>query len=245
MKKIIMILGMVVFASAFSSLSKESAVLDRAHGVDRDSVVEKTERAISESDFYDQLNFDGKERLSEEVFAKAFQGFKNLKEAGEIDSEAKLLTVCDFSLSSNRKRLWVINTVTGEVVFNSLVAHGKNTGEEYAVNFSNKENSYQSSIGFYVTEQPYFGENGYSLRLSGKDEGYNDRAMQRAIVLHGADYVSEDFAVKHRRIGRSWGCPAVPRALAEPMIDAIKGKSVLFIYYPDRQYLENSVWLKG
>jgi len=131
------------------------------------------------------------------------------------------------------------------VLFNSLVAHGKNTGEEFATNFSNTESSLQSSLGFYITENTYEGENGYSLRLEGMDSGFNDAAMQRSIVMHGADYVSEDFAAQHQRIGRSWGCPAVPRALAAPIIDTVKGQSCLFIYYPDQNYLSQSKWLNS
>ena len=131
-----------------------------------------------------------------------------------------------------------------KVLFNSLVAHGKGTGEEFATAFSNIESSHQSSLGFYVTETTYNGSNGYSLKLIGMDKGYNDAAMQRAIVMHGADYVSEDFIKAEKRLGRSWGCPAVPRALAEPIINTIKDKTLLFIYYPDQQYLSQSEWLK-
>ena len=132
-----------------------------------------------------------------------------------------------------------------KVIFNSLVAHGKNTGEEFAQKFSNTESSLQSSLGFYITEATYNGSNGYSLKLLGMDSGYNDAALQRAIVMHGADYVSEDFIKNQKRLGRSWGCPAVPRALAEPIINTIKGKNCLFIYYPDTQYLASSTWLKS
>ena len=194
---------------------------------------------------YSKLDFTGKNTLNFEVFEKAMKGFENLKKAGKIDAETKLLTVCDFSLSSNKKRLWIFNTETGEILFNSLVAHGKNTGEEFATKFSNTESSLQSSMGFYLTDATYHGENGYSLKLLGMDSGYNDAALKRAVVMHGADYVSEEFAAKHKRIGRSWGCPAVPRALAEPIINTIKGKNVLFIYYPDQKYLSTSKWLNA
>ena len=106
------------------------------------------------------------------------------------------------------------------------------------------ESSYQTSLGFYITEGTYQGNNGYSLKLLGMDSGYNDAALKRAIVMHGADYVNENFARSQHRIGRSWGCPAVPRELAEPIINTIKGKNCLFIYYPDHQYLSSSKWLK-
>lgn len=193
---------------------------------------------------YSSLDFQNKNLLKEDVFNKAYLGFENLKKAGKLDAEAHLLTVCDFSLSSSQKRLWVIDLEKKTIVFNSLVAHGKNTGEEFAENFSNVESSLQSSMGFYVTETTYTGSNGYSLKLLGMDNGYNDLALQRAIVMHGAKYVSEDFIKNQKRLGRSWGCPAVPVELAEPIINTIKGKNCLFIYYPDKEYLANSQWLK-
>lgn len=204
----------------------------------------KTAKNTAEN-LYNSLSFENLNTLKPDVFYKAFLGFNNLKKAGKLPEEAHLLTVCDFSLSSTVKRLWVIDLNEHKILFNSLVAHGKNTGEEFAQNFSNTESSYQSSLGFYVTESTYNGNNGYSLKLLGMDSGYNDAALQRAIVMHGADYVSEDFIKSQKRIGRSWGCPAVPRALAEPIINSIKGKNCLFIYYPDEQYLSTSQWLKS
>lgn len=210
-----------------------------------DKVVKSAKSNLNSSEeMYISLQFDNMNILKADVFHKAFTGFNNLKKAGKLPEEAHLLTVCDFSLSSTVKRLWVIDLNEHKILFNSLVAHGKNTGEEFAQKFSNTESSYQSSLGFYVTESTYNGSNGYSLKLLGMDSGYNDAALQRAIVMHGADYVSEDFIKSQKRIGRSWGCPAVPRALAEPIINSIKGKNCLFIFYPDEQYLSNSQWLK-
>lgn len=194
---------------------------------------------------YTAIDFSEGEKLNEEVFRKAMKGFENLKKAGKLPAKAHILSICDFSLSSNAKRLWIIDTDSGKVLFNSLVAHGKNTGEEFATNFSNIENSLQSSMGFFITEDTYEGENGYSLKLEGMDSGYNDAAMRRAIVMHGANYVSPEFAARHKRIGRSWGCPAVPRELAEPIINTVKGKNCMFIYYPDQSYLASSKWLNS
>ena len=176
-------------------------------------------------------------------FSEALKGYYRLKEKGLVKKE--ILTLVDFSLSSNTKRLWVIDLNDKKILFNSLVAHGKNTGEEFARKFSNTESSLQSSLGFYVTESTYNGSNGFSLKLHGMDKGFNDRALQRAIVMHGADYVSEDFIKSQRRIGRSWGCPAVPTVLAKPIINTIKDKNVIFIYYPDQNYLSSSVWLNA
>lgn len=251
MRKIVFALG-VTFALATSYISSDristagnSGVKDTASTIVKQDFKIEEKTLTSTESLYQKISFEGKNKLNFEVFEKALKGFQNLKKAGEIDASTKLLTICDFSLSSNTKRLWVIDTESGEILFNSLVAHGKNTGEEFATNFSNIESSYQSSLGFYLTEATYEGENGYSLRLLGMDSGFNDLALQRAIVMHGADYVSEEFAAQHKRIGRSWGCPAVPRALAAPIINTIKGKNVLFVYYPDQKYLSSSKWLNA
>ncbi|MBP6575762.1 MAG: murein L,D-transpeptidase catalytic domain family protein [Chryseobacterium sp.] len=193
---------------------------------------------------YKNLQFEG-EKLNFEVFEKAFLGFQNLKKSGKLQPTANLLSVCDFSLSSNRKRLWVIDLDEKKILFNSLVAHGKGTGEEFAMSFSNTMDSHQSSLGFYITEQTYNGDNGYSMRLFGMDKGYNDAALERCIVMHGANYVSEDFIRAEKRLGRSWGCPAVPRDLAQPIINTIKNGTCLFVYYPDQNYLAGSEWLKN
>lgn len=254
MKKLILALG-VTFAVATSYISSDRTVTvantnhnstDTLAAPVRFVAASTETKTLSPSEtLYNKINFSNINTLKYDVFEKALTGFENLKKAGKINPETNLLTVCDFSLSSNTKRLWVIDTETGNVLFNSLVAHGKNTGEEFATNFSNIENSLQSSLGFYITDATYEGENGYSLRLLGMDKGFNDNALQRSIVMHGADYVSEDFAKSQKRIGRSWGCPAVPRALAAPIINTIKGQNVLFIYYPDQNYLNKSEWLKS
>lgn len=222
------------------SISKVSTVTEKPIKIS----TEKSGVSISQ-EIYNSLSFKNQQMLNFEVFAKAFLGFEKLKAAGKLPAETKILTVCDFSLSSTVKRLWVIDVAEKKILFNSLVAHGKNTGEEFATRFSNTESSYQSSMGFYVTDATYQGGNGYSLKLLGMDKGYNDAALQRAVVMHGADYVSEEFIAVHKRIGRSWGCPAVPQALAKPIINTIKGKNCLFIYYPDEKYLASSEWLKA
>ncbi|HCA08609.1 murein L,D-transpeptidase catalytic domain family protein [Chryseobacterium sp.] len=211
-----------------------------------DTKSEKTAaKASSSEELYKSIPFDPEHELNYEVFSKALTGFENLKKAGLLNQDSHLLTICDFSMSSNTKRLWVIDTNEKKVLFNSLVAHGKNTGEEFAANFSNTESSLQSSLGFYITDATYQGDNGYSLKLLGMDKGFNDAAYRRAIVMHGAEYVSDEFASMHKRIGRSWGCPAVPKALTQPIINTIKGRNCLFIYYPDQKYLSSSEWLKS
>lgn len=154
-----------------------------------------------------------------------------------------LLTVIDYSLPSTAKRLWVLDLSRGEVLFNELVAHGKNTGENFARHFSNRDRSLQTSLGLFRTVGTYNGSNGYSLKLDGLEPGYNDQAARRAVVMHGAPYVSAEFATEHGRIGRSWGCPALSEKVAAKVIDTIKGGSLVFSYFPDEEWLGHSSFL--
>ncbi|MDD3877083.1 MAG: murein L,D-transpeptidase catalytic domain family protein [Bacteroidales bacterium] len=147
----------------------------------------------------------------------------------------KILTIIDFSLPSTSKRLWTINFETREVLFNTYVAHGKNTGDNIAENFSNTPQSHQSSLGFYLTANSYIGKHGKSLRLIGLERGLNDNAIARAIVIHGADYVSESFINAHGRLGRSHGCPAIPLELTNDFIETVKDGTLLFVYHPSYQ----------
>jgi hypothetical protein len=167
-----------------------------------------------------------------ESFAVALKGFYSLKEKGLIKKD--ILTLVDFSLSSNTKRLWVIDLITGDVLFHSLVAHGRNTGEEFASNFSNSAESYKSSLGFYATGEIYNGKHGMSLKLDGLEKGVNDNARARGVVMHAAEYVSNSFIKNNHRLGRSQGCPAVPVELSKEIISVIKNKSCFFIYHPSR-----------
>jgi len=180
--------------------------------------------------------------LSEKAFQLALKGWTKLKAKGNISKD--ILSICDFTQSSNKKRLYVINLATGTLLFNTLVAHGKNTGEEFAHYFSNKPSSLQSSLGFYLTKEAYEGSHGLGLKLTGIEPGFNDRAEERAIVMHGASYVCNDFIDQYGRLGKSWGCPAVPFEVHEQIINTIKDGSCLFIYYPDKAYLAASKLLK-
>lgn len=180
--------------------------------------------------------------LSDDVYQMALTGWRKLKEGGEVSKD--ILAICDFTQSSNNKRLYVIDLANGALLFNTLVAHGRNTGEEFAHSFSNDESSNKSSLGFYVTGETYTGEHGLSLKLNGKEQGFNDNAGNRAIVMHGADYVSFDFIRQFGRLGRSLGCPAIPFDMHEQIIQAIKEGSCLFIYYPDKNYLLSSNLLR-
>lgn len=226
-------------------IKKETTTANKIETVVETKSAKSKNEASSSAELYSSIVFEADHKLEFNAFSTALRGFENLKKAGMLDQDSHLLTICDFSMSSNSKRLWVIDLNEKKVLFNSLVAHGKNTGEEFAQNFSNTESSYQSSLGFYITDATYQGDNGYSLRLLGMDKGFNDAALKRAVVIHGADYVSDEFAAVHKRIGRSWGCPALPKALSQPIINTIKGKNCLFIYYPDQKYLSSSEWLKA
>lgn len=157
--------------------------------------------------------------------------------------EQPYLTIIDYSLPSVARRLWVLDVRTKRVLFHELVAHGRNSGENFAVAFSNDLGSRQSSIGLYRTEDVYRGQHGGSLRLTGLEPGYNDLAWERAIVMHGARYVSASHAEQYGQLGRSWGCPALPLGTHQRIIERIQGGSAVFVYYPDRTWLRSSRYL--
>lgn len=170
------------------------------------------------------------------IFNTAILGYshtENIRKKG-------IITIIDFSKPSTEERFLVIDLVNKKVLYKCFVAHGKNSGENYAKNFSNQSESLMSSLGFYLTGETYTGENGYSLRLDGLEKGINDHARAREIVIHGAAYVSAEFINKYGRLGRSWGCPALPPGVSKEIIDLISGGSCLFIYGDDVSYKENS-----
>ncbi len=187
---------------------------------------------------YDSLNLEAK-GLSEEAFNYAIRGFEQLKAKGRLVNQ-KIISIVDFTKPSSSKRLFVIDLERTKILFNTYVAHGQNTGQEWARKFSNKHESYQSSLGFYVTSGTYMGKNGFSMQLAGQEAGFNDNAGERAIVMHGAPYVSEGFIRARGYIGRSHGCPAVPEQLNKPIINTIKNGSCLFIYSNDKNYINRS-----
>jgi hypothetical protein len=156
---------------------------------------------------------------------------------------AETLTVIDYSLPSTSPRLWVLDLRTQRIVFEELVAHGRGSGEDLATRFSNDVGSHQSSLGLFVTLDEYSGKHGRSLRLQGLEPGVNDRAFERALVIHGADYVSKTFSARHGRLGRSFGCAALTRDAAPKVIERIRGGSAIFAYYPDPAWLASSSFL--
>ena len=177
-----------------------------------------------------------KNKIKFELFRRAYKGMEKLKLPRNI------LTIIDFDKPSTQKRFWVIDLTKEKLLFETYTAHGKNSGYLYATKFSNTPASNQSSLGFYKTEKTYQGEHGYSLRLKGLEKSINDKAMERAIVIHGAIYVGEDFIRKHKRLGRSWGCPALPTELSTKIIDAIKGGTCLYIHAHNEDYEQKSAY---
>ena len=182
--------------------------------------------------------------IEETVFDLALGAATCAVRAGAVDAP-RTLTVIDYSKPSSEKRLWVYDLATRELLYEELVAHGQGTGANIASKFSNNNESHQTSLGLFVTDTTYVGRNGYSLRLDGLDKGINDRARERAIVMHGAPYVSPAFVKANGRLGRSWGCPAVSEAVAKQLIDRVKGGGLVFAYYPDAQWLKSSKFLRG
>lgn len=192
---------------------------------------------------YSELQL-GQMGLSRQAFEYAMKGFEYLKQNGGIDNDA-VISIVDFSLPSSAKRLFVIDLNNNKILYCTYVAHGHNSGLEYASRFSNKPESNKSSLGFYKTLGTYNGDNGYSLRLEGLEKGINDNANRRDIVIHGAAYVSEGLIRAQGYIGRSQGCPALPEKLHKPIIDKIKNGTCLFIYGKDKNYRNRSRILKA
>jgi len=173
--------------------------------------------------------------LNEAVFEKALTGYYNMKYSGLLHNKP-VLTIADFDQQSSKKRLYIIDLDKKKLILNTWVAHGQNSGGDKPSYFSNTENSNQSSLGFYLTGETYFGKHGRSLKLDGMDQGFNSNARERAIVVHGAEYVCQETIDQLGRLGRSQGCPAVPKKLANKVIDAISDRTVLFINNSEQRY---------
>ena len=187
------------------------------------------------------------ESLRPAVLELALAAYARAEEQGDV--QRPRLTVIDYELPSYSKRLWVIDMTNGRVLHEELVAHGMGspTGSggdmERALAFSNQCGTRKSSLGLFRTAETYQGQHGYSLRLDGLEQGINDAARERTIVVHPADYVTSERAEQHM-VGRSWGCPAVRPEVARTVIDTLKGGALLFAYYPDRKWLAESPMLR-
>jgi len=174
--------------------------------------------------------------LSFDIFRLAITGFEKINEL----QNKKIITIIDYTLPSDQERFFVIDLDKKMLLYKSLVAHGRNSGENRADSFSNTSESLKSCLGFFLTAETYYGKHGYSLKLDGLERGINDNARQRSIVIHGADYVSLSFAKQHGRLGRSWGCPALPVDCTKQIIDQISNGSCIFIYGNDPEYFKTS-----
>ena len=198
---------------------------------------------VETSMLYDELSL-GQLGLGKKAFEYAYKGYKNLLNRGLIAKQS-ILSVIDFSQSSKNKRLYIVDIDKREILINTYVAHGRNSGKEFATSFSNSISSLKSSLGFFITRSTYYGEHGLSLRIDGVEHGINDNAEKRAVVIHGAEYLGEKYLCGNPFCGRSWGCPAVPSDQSSQIIDMIKDGTVMFIYHPTQKYLSKSRILNG
>jgi hypothetical protein len=226
----------IVFAA--TKVHVQSVSLNLLSDNNTTSIAETNATANAIEAEYDSLHLDNM-GLSKTAFTYAMKGFNYLLQQGKVAKD-NIISIVDFSQPSSRKRLFVIDLNNFRVLYNTYVAHGVNSGKEYANQFSNTPESNKSSLGFYETKNTYLGGNGYSLRLAGLERGINDNAEKRDIVIHGAGYVDEALIRSQGYIGRSWGCPALPEKLHKPIIDKIKNGSCLFIYSENNAYLKKS-----
>ena len=238
-------------AALFSSLKAGSKIAPKdlsvaSSVIAAEAIAEKLDlkamSAAASTVLYDSLQLD-KIGLSFEALQYAYLGYMQLQEKGALKNDA-VLSICDFSQSSFKKRLYIIDVKNFKVLKNTYVAHGKNSGLQHATDFSNIPESLQSSLGFFVTKGTYIGKHGLSLKLDGKEKGFNNKAEERAIVIHGADYIGS-HRLGSPYMGRSFGCPAVPQPESKEVINMIKDGTCMFIYHPSKNYLTGSKLLNA
>ncbi len=183
-------------------------------------------------------------RINPRVFALALGAARCATSNGAV-ADPSTLTIIDYSKASTEPRMWVLDLENRALLYEELVSHGQGSGGNFATKFSNSPDSHQTSLGLFVTDSTYVGRNGYSLKLDGLEPGFNDRARERAIVMHGAPYVNDEISRGLGRLGRSHGCPAVREPIARELIDRVKGGSLVFAYYPDKEWLKTSAFLSS
>jgi hypothetical protein len=230
-----------VICSTFLCLFLSSFILPHPENSVSNNKENKITAAKLPLNLYDSLKLDHF-GLTKPAYCAAITGFESLRSTGLLLNN-RILSIVDFSLPSSKKRLFIIDMEDGKLLFNTFVAHGRNSGRDVATKFSNRAHSFQSSLGFYVTGETYHGQHGYSLRLLGLEKGINDNALNRGIVMHAAPYVNEISAEKRGCIGRSEGCPAIPVDIHRPVIETIKNGTCLFVYGTDKKYLAHSKYL--
>lgn len=252
-KTTLLLIGMIVLSAvSFSFVTKANFANEKilknetlvkgitAASGDKGGHTEVAATVVSSLSTTLQLNERG---LSNEALQSAVKGYLHLQEQGVLKNDS-LLSIVDFSQSSRKKRFYLIDMKNSKLLVNTYVAHGKNSGVDMANNFSNTIGSEKSSLGFYITKETYTGKNGFSLKMAGLDRGFNDNAEARAIVVHGADYVNAG-RVSSAYMGRSQGCPALPREDYIKVIDLIKDGSALFVYSGDASYSASSTLLNA
>ena len=218
MHKVFLYLFLLFIPASFSSMSRPES---------------RTSVTSSCRQLYVEMELDGVVNYA--AFEQAVSGYNKITQ-----KDKEILTLVDFSKPSTEERFYVFDMRHKKLLFSSLVSHGKNSGGNYATSFSNENGSLKSSLGFFLTENTYQGKNGYSLVLNGLEKGINDRAKERAIVIHGAAYSNPSVIASSGRLGRSFGCPALPQSVSKPIINTIKGGSLLFIYANNKNYLSYS-----
>ncbi len=229
-----------VIHNEFRSIFKQQVIEDK---ISNDIKKFPNEKVLDDSlkVLYESIGLENYD-LDYKVFRHGMIGYYSLKQEGRL-SDKNLLSIIDFTKSSCDKRFYTIDLENKQVLFHSLVSHGRNTGEDKAKSFSNDPNSFQSSLGFYVTGEEYVGSKGYSMRLDGTEAGVNDMMRERSVVMHDAEYVSDAWVKKYGRLGRSQGCPALPKEISKQVIDTIKHRTAVFAYYDDDTYIKASNYL--
>ena len=236
--------GTVLDPDAGGRAGRRVAVVGRMNVVSAEAAAAEVRMVIREADnLYGRMGLE-RSGLGEEAFEYAWRGYHNLLKRGVIRKKT-VLSICDFSQSSCSKRLYVIDIRHKKLLYRTYVAHGKNSGDEYASSFSNDPESFKSSLGFYVTKRTYYGKNGLSLRIEGVDSGFNDLAGKRNIVLHGSGYVGDKYMQDNGIMGTSLGCPAIPSHISRRIIRSVRNGSCFFIYHPTEEYLLASGVING
>lgn len=230
------------FPSTESPHISQAGFITTVSSTDRVAVLTRANFNDVIKSLYDSIGLAGY-NLSYDVFRLGMIGYYSLQEDGALGDKG-LITIINFELPSTEKRFYTIDLNSKRVKYHSYVAHGRNTGQNIATSFSNTPHSNKSSLGFYVTGETYVGSKGYSLRLDGKENAFNDKIRSRAVVIHAADYVTEKWIRLYGRLGRSQGCPALPPDINREVINTIKDRTAIFTYYPDTNYLQTSSYLK-
>lgn len=235
MKKYVMrfatafLMVMSIIGTSWKAIDRQQTQHDVIKNIAADSLYSQLVSSI-----YHEIHLDAV-GLTQQVFEKALTGFYNMKYSGLVNAKS-ILTIADFDQESTRKRLYIIDLADRKLILNTWVAHGQNSGGDKPSSFSNKINSNQSSLGFYLTGEIYYGKHGRSLKLDGMDQNFNNNARERSIVVHGASYVSQKSIDELGRLGRSQGCPAVPAKLADDIINTISDHTVLYIHNSNQLY---------